>query len=100
MNRTDARIWLMQIAPPAPPCFANQKMWLEWLDSAFDGNDFVAGVPLLVNKGMVSFNWSVNFCGDCSVSFELRMRAAARCRPNVLKAGKPIDFAHDYQPAS
>ena len=94
MNRTDARVWLIQIAPPAPPCFADRAMWLEWLKSAFDGYDAVAGNPLLVTKGVVSFNTALNFCGDCHIPFAIKMRAAARCRPSTLKDGSNIESPH------
>ena len=81
------------LAPPAPPCFSDRLIWLEYLQSAF--TEQRPGQPrvLLVEMGKpVRINPQFPFCADCSAAHQAAMEADGRCWPWWL-----VDMAHEQQ---
>jgi hypothetical protein len=86
----EVRSILASLAPPAPPCFDERGIWIEYLISAIDVQAARSGAargPLLISPGgqirydRLDPDWS--FCGDCEFSSAQRahMRAIGTCRP-------------------
>lgn len=86
----EVRSILASLAPPAPPCFDERGIWIEYLTSAIEVQAARAGTargPLLISPdGQIRYDrldpdWS--FCHDCEfTSHQLaHMHAIGTCRP-------------------
>ncbi len=81
---------LVELAPLAPPCFADRLAWVEYLVSSAQsqrvgGNGEERG-PLLFEKGRaVRFDYGWSFCTDCLQEHRDRMANAGACRPDFVK---------------
>ena len=81
---------VMQIAPPAPPCFASRLQWLEYLGSAAESQkttrlfDDSRAVVLLIEEGKPRINPQFAYCRDCSAQHSHAMLTAGKCKPGHL----------------
>lgn len=76
-----------QLAPVAPPCFADRLIWLEYLVAMAEAQSekgqpaaliFEAGKPVRVN-------WALDYCSDCDSLYAKVMQSQSRCCPNWLR---------------
>ena len=75
---------VIELAPVAPPCFADRLAWLEYLcDAQIAANGHTRG-PLDLRKTPTTFNHRLDFCGDCTARFARQMQQQGRCNPNHL----------------
>lgn len=87
-RRVELRL-LIEVIPPAPPCFAAAMQWREYLHSAIAGMksgalDLVER-PIVIVGGKAQVNPAWNFCGDCSRDYRAQMKRCGRCRPDHLR---------------
>lgn len=76
------RSLVRDLAPPAPPCFADRLSWLAYLESAFRCQSEGQPRVMLVQLGKpVRINPSYFFCTDCSTEYQAAMEATGRCWP-------------------
>jgi hypothetical protein len=72
---------IARAAPPHPPCFESQPLWVEWLALAGASGDRQLR-PLADGR----FNAGIRYCRDCTKGeFRQKMLAAGRCKPDWLK---------------
>jgi hypothetical protein len=72
------------LAPLSPPCFSSRDQWLEYLSHAAEyQRDGHAG-PLMTRGEHTAFNFTFNFCRDCTALHRRDMVAADKCRPSHL----------------
>lgn len=79
-------------APPKPDCFPSRDTWIRWLHAAESSADIkvVKRVgrtgPGERNRGRIKLkelNDGINYCADCTASYETEMRRAGRCSRQV-----------------
>lgn len=91
------RSLVRELAPPAPPCFADRLGWLEYLQAAFHTQRPGQPRVLLVELGQpVRINPDYPFCADCSAAHQASMEAAGRCWPWWLVDMQAAQPAPEY----
>lgn len=77
---------VIELAPVAPPCFADRLAWLEYLcDAQIAANGHTRG-PLDLRQAEPRFNHRLDFCDDCTARFSQQMQRVGRCKPDHLLA--------------
>lgn len=85
----------VELAPPAPPCFATRLIWLAYLESAaeFHRPGHAPGPLLFPKGGPVTFNHDFNICEDCTAQHSFEMHRQGLCKPGYLKSIAPTQAA-------
>jgi hypothetical protein len=78
---------IARLAPAAPPCFAGQRQWTEYLVASVAARkEGDAQGPVIQGPdGAPSFNADFFFCRDCSPHHSFDMAHQGRCKPNFLR---------------
>lgn len=83
------RVLIVQLAPPAPPCFTDRLSWVEYLVSFLDDKDefkrHAHRGPVDLRSPEPTFNFTFDFCRDCQAKHALAMQAEGRCAPSHLR---------------
>lgn len=78
---TEQRV--MELAPPHPPCFEDQREWRQYLLWCVRSVEIK---PIKVaSSGAASFNHELEFCADCCKAHRVEMELQERCRPSWLR---------------
>lgn len=90
------RAFIVNTAPPAPPCFPSRLEWIEWLVSAAQADDRTAtqSVIVLLRGQSVRLRLeSIDYCEDCTAAYKAQQQRLGRCDPQWLKRMNGVDDA-------
>lgn len=81
--------FVIEHAPPAPPCFESVLDWVEYLKAAAEAQKGADG-PLVLKKGeAVGINRAFNFCEDCTKPFMNLNKKRGTCKQGWLLDHQP-----------
>lgn len=87
------RTIVIQLAPPAPPCFATRGAWVEFLVSAVEETKGGRLGPVDMRRQEPRFNHAYDYCQGCLAKHALAMNAQGLCKPDYLRSLIPSDGA-------
>lgn len=87
---TRRRVLVLELAPARPGCFPSDRQWTEFLAAAAEEQTTNVPGPLDLRKAVAEFNFSFDFCRDCTAKFALAMQSMNRCNPRHLKDIEPV----------
>jgi hypothetical protein len=76
-------------APPHPPCWDSQEDWVDYLMWCAGSNElkfdpFMRSRDERGRRVSLGFNKGLAYCEDCTLCYQLTMRAKGRCQPGWL----------------